>query len=63
MTIRTERSRWKSDPGQLLIIGFEGTDVTPRLSSLLKRIQPAGVILFARNIKSPKQTWLLVRDC
>ena len=63
MTIRTERSRLKSDPGQLLIIGFEGTDMTPRLSSLLKRIQPAGVILFARNIKSPKQTWLLVRDC
>jgi beta-N-acetylhexosaminidase len=53
----------KSDPGQLLIIGFEGTDMTPRLSSLLKRIQPAGVILFARNIKSPEQTWLLVRDC
>ena len=63
MTIRTARSRLKSDPGQLLIIGFEGTDMTPRLSSLLKRIQPAGVILFARNIKSPEQTRLLVRDC
>jgi beta-N-acetylhexosaminidase len=53
----------KNDPGQLLIIGFDGTDMTPRLSSLLKRIQPAGVILFARNIKSPEQTRLLVRDC
>jgi len=63
MTIRTERSRLKNDPGQLLIIGFDGTDMTPRLSSLLKRIQPAGVILFARNIKSPEQTRLLVRDC
>jgi beta-N-acetylhexosaminidase len=37
--------------------------MTPRLSSLLKRIQPAGVILFARNIKSAQQTWHLLRDC
>jgi len=34
-----------------------------RLSSLLARVQPAGVILFARNIKSPEQTWQLLRDC
>ena len=34
-----------------------------RLSSLLARVQPAGVILFARNIKSPSQTWQLLRDC
>ena len=32
--------------GQLLIIGFDGTEMSPRLSSLLTRIQPAGVILF-----------------
>jgi len=49
--------------GQLLIVGFEGTQMTPRLASLLKRIQPAGVILFARNIKDPLQTWQLLRDC
>src|SRR3984885_3275024 len=49
--------------GQLLIIGFEGTEMSPRLSSLLKRVQPAGVILFARNIKSAEQTWRLLRDC
>jgi beta-N-acetylhexosaminidase len=49
--------------GQLLIVGFDGTEVTPRLSSLLKRLQPAGVILFARNIKTPAQTWRLLRDC
>lgn len=34
-----------------------------RLASLLKHLQPAGVILFARNIKSPEQTWLLLREC
>jgi beta-N-acetylhexosaminidase len=37
--------------------------MTPRLSSLLTRLQPAGVILFARNIKNPEQTWQLLREC
>ena len=49
--------------GQLLIVGFDGTELTPRLGSLLKRVQPAGVILFARNIKRAEQTWCLLRDC
>jgi beta-N-acetylhexosaminidase len=49
--------------GQFLIVGFDGTKMTPRLSSMLKRLQPAGVILFARNIKTPEQTWRLLRDC
>jgi beta-N-acetylhexosaminidase len=47
----------------LLIVGFDGTEMTPPLASLLKRLQPAGVILFARNIKSPEQTWHLLREC
>ena len=37
--------------------------MTPRLSPLLTRLQPAGVILFARNIKNPEQTWQLLREC
>jgi beta-N-acetylhexosaminidase len=49
--------------GQVLIVGFDGTEMTPRLSSLLQRLQPAGVILFARNIKTAEQTWQLLRDC
>lgn len=49
--------------GQLLIVGFHGAEMTPRLSSLLTRLQPAGVILFARNIKTAEQTWQLLRDC
>ncbi len=49
--------------GQLLIVGFEGTAVTARLAALLKRLQPAGVILFARNINTAEQTWRLLRDC
>ncbi len=51
------------DPGQLLIIGFDGTEMSSQLASLLGRVQPAGVILFARNIKTPNQTWNLLRDC
>ena len=49
--------------GQLLIIGFYGTDVTPALSSMLDRIQPAGIILFARNIVNAQQTHGLLRGC
>jgi len=49
--------------GQLLIIGFDGVEITPRLAYVLKRLQPAGVILFARNIRTPEQTWRLLREC
>jgi beta-N-acetylhexosaminidase len=62
MTGATKRSS-SNEIGQLLIVGFDATTMTPRLSSLLTRLQPAGVILFARNIKTPKQTWQLLRDC
>ncbi len=51
------------DVGQLLIIGFDGTEMSPQLSSLLTRLQPAGVILFARNIVSAEQTYKLLTDC
>jgi beta-N-acetylhexosaminidase len=49
--------------GQLLIIGFDGTEMSPRLASLLTKIQPAGVILFARNIAGAEQTHTLLREC
>jgi beta-N-acetylhexosaminidase len=49
--------------GQLLIVGFDGVEMTPHLGSLFKRLQPAGVILFARNIVTAEQTWRLLRDC
>ncbi|MGA7291008.1 MAG: beta-N-acetylhexosaminidase [Terriglobales bacterium] len=49
--------------GQLLIIGFDGTEMSPRLASLLTKIRPAGVILFARNIAGAAQTHTLLREC
>lgn len=52
-----------SGVGHLLIIGFDGTEMSPRLSSLLTRVQPAGIILFARNITGAEQTHTLLREC
>ena len=49
--------------GQLLIVGFDGTEMSPQLRSLLTRVQPAGVILFARNIVSGEQTHRLLNEC
>ena len=49
--------------GQLLIIGFDGIEMSPRLASLLTKIQPGGVILFARNIAGAEQTHTLLREC
>jgi beta-N-acetylhexosaminidase len=49
--------------GQLLIIGFDGTELSPALAELLTRVQPAGVILFARNIINAQQTHKLLKDC
>jgi beta-N-acetylhexosaminidase len=57
------KTRKIEDPGQILIVGFDGKEMTPRVSSLLTRLQPAGVILFARNIENPEQTWRLLREC
>ena len=48
--------------GQLLIMGFDGTAVSARLRTALATLQPGGIILFARNVESPRQTWELVRD-
>lgn len=60
---KTTKTDLREAIGQLLIIGFDGTAMSPRLSSLLTRIRPAGVILFARNIISAEQTFQLLKDC
>ena len=53
----------RQQAGQLLILGFDGTEATPHLRSLLKELAPGGVILFAANVVEPLQTWELLRDC
>ena len=57
------RSRSESRVGQLLIIGFDGTEMSSSLAELLTRIQPAGVILFGRNIVNAQQTHQLLKEC
>jgi len=52
-----------SNLGQLLVVGFDGTESSSQLRTLLRRIQPAGVILFARNIVAAGQTRRLLKDC
>jgi beta-N-acetylhexosaminidase len=53
----------RQQAGQLLILGFEGSELTPQRRALLAELQPGGVILFAPNIVEPSQTWELLRDC
>ena len=49
--------------GQLLIMGFEGTEVSSHLRTTLSTLQPGGIILFRRNIEAPDQTYALNREC
>jgi beta-N-acetylhexosaminidase len=49
--------------GQLLVIGFDGTEMSSQLRALLIRLQPGGVILFSHNIAGAEQTNKLLKDC
>ena len=48
--------------GQLLIMGFDGTDVSARLRSMLGTLNPGGIILFKRNIEEATQVHGLLRN-
>lgn len=63
MSARNKNSDLRRRAGQLLIMGFDGTEMSSRLSSLLTRFQPGGIILFARNITAAQQTHKLLKDC
>ena len=41
--------------GQLLMVGFQGTSLSPEWIKWLREYRPGGVILFARNITDPEQ--------
>ena len=47
--------------GQVLIVGLEGTGLSHLETAWLKLLQPAGVILFRRNIESAQQTHALLK--
>jgi len=46
--------------GDLLFVGFDGTEMTVDLDAFLREIRPGGIILFKRNIVSPEQALALV---
>jgi beta-N-acetylhexosaminidase len=48
--------------GQMLLMGFDGTEVTPEVSLLFSTIRPGGVLLLGRNIVSKDQTKKLIAD-
>lgn len=48
--------------GNLLILGLSGPELTPAEAALFQKLQPAGYILFTRNIASAEQTRKLTDD-
>ncbi|PID73248.1 MAG: beta-N-acetylhexosaminidase [Desulfobacterales bacterium] len=48
--------------GQRLMIGFDGTALTPFLDTMIRRWLIGGVILFQRNIETPRQVGRLIAD-
>lgn len=48
--------------GQLFMLGFMGTSVTPELASFMTTYKPGGVILFRRNLESVAQIVQLTND-
>ncbi|MGC4014021.1 MAG: beta-N-acetylhexosaminidase [Luteolibacter sp.] len=48
--------------GSLLLLGISGPELTPDEAALFKRLQPAGYILFTRNIVTSQQTRKLTDD-
>ncbi len=48
--------------GSLLVLGISGPELTPDEAALFRKLQPAGYILFTRNIVSPLQTRKLTDD-
>ena len=48
--------------GQLCMVGFDGTEVTPDLKAWMKEYRPGGVILFNRNLVDPEQIAHLTND-
>jgi len=53
----------RAQVGQLLIMGFDGTEMSPKLRTMITTLQPGGIILFRRNIETVQQTYDLVQEC
>lgn len=49
-----------SDPGQLLLVGVPGPELSPDEAAFFQTLQPGGFILFGRNIQTPGQLRRLI---
>lgn len=49
-------------PGNLLLVGVRGPELTPAEAELYARVQPGGFILFTRNIRTAPQLRKLIDD-
>jgi beta-N-acetylhexosaminidase len=61
--MQTSQQQIRQHAGQLLIMGFDGTEMTPHLRQLISGIQPGGIILFRRNIIGAAQCFDLLVEC
>jgi beta-N-acetylhexosaminidase len=48
--------------GQYILMGVPGTELDAPTAAIIRQVQPAGFILFGRNIKTPAQLRKLVDD-
>jgi beta-N-acetylhexosaminidase len=53
----------RQQAGQLLIMGFDGTEMTDHLRHSISGTQPGGIILFRRNIVGAQQCYDLLAEC
>ena len=48
--------------GQVMAFGFDGVALSAELRALIQQLHPGGVVLFARNVESPRQLAQLNAD-
>ncbi|ETS74421.1 hypothetical protein PFICI_14287 [Pestalotiopsis fici W106-1] len=48
--------------GQMLLMGWDGTEVTPQIRNLIEKHHLGSILLTAKNLKSAEQTTELVRE-
>ena len=59
---RVEEMSLEQKIGQIMMIGFDGTTLTPELRRMVEETHVGGVILYERNADSPQQVAQLVSD-
>lgn len=58
----TKLQALQQDVGQVMIVGFDGTEISGSVRTLLETIRPGGTIFFKRNVASAEQTYRLNRE-